>query len=398
MKNRIVEVPAIKNPITKSPGFVKKKLSEYKLDVMALCGFGCHYCSSNTGNYLRINRRPFAAAAEEQLGAAAYPTAHPELAMIWPDVLDRMQAQLDRKRPGFGRGKTLVFSMLTDGFSPVNVTSGVTEAALRMVLDQTEFRVRVLTKNAIVGSDKWIQFFLNHPGRFVVGLSTGTMDDEWAQRVEIGTSTPTARLRALRRLQDADVPTFGMLCPVFPDMLEGDGLEHLVAAIRPERCENVWAEPYNDRFNWHSVRDGYPESSSGREWMDRAFDGSRSESDPVWSQYANELYMRLSKHAEANGWVGKLRYLLYEDQIVADDAVGFGGAGFEGVLLQSKPGEDGLSRNPHVAAVQQHRVCPDRAQFVDAWGAGAWTKPVGTRGEMAMHGTHTRVQIPEEDA
>ena len=48
MKNVIVNVPAVKGPIRKSPGFAKKELADYKLDIVALCGFGCRYCSSNS--------------------------------------------------------------------------------------------------------------------------------------------------------------------------------------------------------------------------------------------------------------------------------------------------------------------------------------------------------------
>lgn len=347
MKNRIVNVPAIKTPIRPSPGFAKKALAKYKLDLMALCGFGCRYCSSNWGNYLRINRRRFAEAAEKQLGETAYPDTHPDLTIQWPDVLDRLEAQLSKKRPDFGSGKTLVFSMLTDGFSPVSVKRGVTEEALRLVLERTAFRIRVLTKNATVGSDRWLQFFGGHPGRFVVGLSIGTDDDEWARRVEVGTSSPTARLRALRRLQDAGVPTFGMLCPVFPDVLDGDGVERLVSAIRPEVVEHVWAEPYNDRTNWEAVRDGYEDGSAGHQWLTEVYDHGRKD---LWSRYAANLYARLHAIAERDRWIGKLRYLLYEDGIAEADAPVFDG--LEGVLLQSKPGEDGRSKNPHIAALQ----------------------------------------------
>jgi integrase len=47
MKNRIVNVLTIKDPIKPSPGFTKKGLSDFKLDLMGLRGFGCAYCSSN---------------------------------------------------------------------------------------------------------------------------------------------------------------------------------------------------------------------------------------------------------------------------------------------------------------------------------------------------------------
>lgn len=65
----------------------------------------------------------------------------------------------------------------------------------------------------------------------------------------------------------------------------------------------------------------------------------------VWSAYATELYTRLRDRARREGWVGKLRFLLYEDRITAKDAEVF--RGLEGVLLQSKPTPSGQSKNKH---------------------------------------------------
>ena len=56
MKPKLVSIPSVKEPIQPSPGFAKNSLSDFKLDIMALCQFGCRYCSSNWGNYLWIHR------------------------------------------------------------------------------------------------------------------------------------------------------------------------------------------------------------------------------------------------------------------------------------------------------------------------------------------------------
>ena len=253
-----VNVPTIKIPITASPGFAKKGLSDFKLDLGGRCQFECAYCSSDGGYYMRINRKKFAKLTKEQTGQAMLPADSPELMLLWPEILDHLAAQLSRKSPDFGAGQTLVFSMLTDGFSPHWVGSGTTEKALRMVLEKTQFRIRVLTKNSVVGKPKWIKFFNLFPGRFVVGLSIGTHDDVWAKRVEQKTPPPSSRIAAMRALQDAGIPTYGMLCPVFPEVLEGDHLERLVQSLRPERLETVWAEPYNDRQNWKRLQDSVP--------------------------------------------------------------------------------------------------------------------------------------------
>jgi DNA repair photolyase len=226
------------------------------------------------------------------------------------------------------------------------VARGTTEAVLRILLDRTSFRIRVLTKNAVVGSAKWVRFFRAHRDRFVVGLSIGSLDRPWSRAIERRTSSPTARLAALRSLQQAGVPTYGMLCPVFPPTL-GSDLAELVERIDPVVVEEIWAEPYNDRLNWRRVRAAFSEGSVERRRFESMFDGS----DPsAWSGYAAELYRQL-RGLLGRRWTSKLRYLLYEGDILAEHANAF--TGLEGVLLQGKVAEDGFSKNFAIATLQR---------------------------------------------
>jgi DNA repair photolyase len=357
MKNKVIQVPCVMEPIAKAPGFQKKQLADYKLDLLGLCGFGCVYCSSNQGNYLRIRREKFADATEQQIGERVLPADDPSLTFEWPDVLETLEKQLERRPRDWGSGQVLVVSMLTDAFSPNLVKTGVTEKALRLILARTGFRIRVLTKSAIVGKDRWIELFSEHRDRFVVGLSIGTTDREWASKIEVGTSLPSARLRALRRLQDAGVPTFGMLCPVFPDMLQDGRFEDLVDAHRPELLEHIWCEPFNDRDNWRIVRDGYEKESIGYTWLTETYEEKRKDR---WSACARDLYTRLKEKGQKEGWLDKLRYLLYEDKVTKEDAPSF--AGLKGVLLQCTPNEDGCSPNKHIARLQADLTVRNDAQ------------------------------------
>jgi DNA repair photolyase len=347
---KFVNVPTIKVPITPSPGFAKKELADFKLDLLGLCQYGCKYCSSNSGNYLRINGSEFANLTKEQTGERTWPAEDPQLMFLWPEILERIEAQLATKPKEFGAGKTLVFSMLTDGFSPHLVRSGTTEKALRLVLEKTEFRIRVLTKNSIVGTDYWLDFLREFRERFVVGLSVGTLNDAWSKKVEVFTPPPSSRIKAMHNLQDAGIATFGMLCPVFPEVLEGDHLEQLVAAVRPEHVEHFWAEPFNDRKNWRHLREAFPESSQSYQWLTDVFEQKNYRR---WSNYATEVYLRIRAIAERDGWLGKLKYLLYEGDITAEDAIRFGD--LAGVLLQSKKNADGTSKNPAFAAIQRRK-------------------------------------------
>lgn len=347
MKNRLVTIPNPKSLIKASPGFAKKKLSDSKIDLMGLCSFGCRYCSSNNGHYLRINRARFAAFTEEQLGERVVPDEDPSLSFVYTDVMKQLESELRGRKRSWGAGKVLVLSMLTDAFSPVLLTSGVTRAVLELLLDRTSFRLRILTKNAIVGSPAWIEFFAKHRDRLIVGLSTGTLDDRWSQEIEVGTSLPSARLRALRALQDAEIPTYGMLCPIFPGVMEDGQLDELIDAVNPEACEHVWAEPYNNRQNWRRVQSAYAEGSPGWEWLERMY-GQRVPGS--WSQYATTLYQRLRARSDAEGWTSKLRYMLYEDGVTSSDAATF--SDMAGLMLQSPANENGGSKSEPFARLQ----------------------------------------------
>ena len=196
----------------------------------------------------------------------------PRLALWDPQIIDKLVAQFEDERPDFGAGGTLMFSQFTDPFSVPALPLGITRAALELVFERTRFRVRVLTKNASVGGKEWLELFIKHRNRVVVGLSIGTLDDVWAKKMEVDTSPPSARIHALHRLQDAGVPTFGMLCPIFPEVMEGDRLERLVEATRPPLVEHLSAEPFNDRSNWMNVRDAYKLGTDGYQWMTDVFD------------------------------------------------------------------------------------------------------------------------------
>jgi hypothetical protein len=115
--------------------------------------------------------------------------------------------------------------------------------------------------------------------------------------------------------------------------------------------EHCWAEPYNDRFNWTNVYEACPAGGRDRQFLSDVYaDVKAKGSNATWSRYAVELYGRLRRKAEREGWMDKFRYLLYEDKIVVEDVDTL--QDMAGVLLQSKAGENGKSRNEAIAAAQ----------------------------------------------
>lgn len=346
MQSKIVEVPHQKQIIAPSKWPVKK-LADVHVEALQYCEFACRYCSSNKGMHLLMRKRSLDQAVREQTGDGFDPHSSTDLAIRYAGVVDALRKELNTHQSKPGRGKTLVYSQLTDGFSPIVERDGTAREILDLLIDKTDYRIRILTKSSAVGHKKWVKYFASHRERFVVGLSIGTTDNAFAKRLEVGTSIPTSRIKALHALQDAGVPTYGMLCPVFPKVLDDVELEELVDAIRPQFCEHVWAEPYNERHNWKHVRDCFDPASDTHRWMTQVYEeGNKT----LWSRYATELYSSLYRMARSDKWTDKLRYLLYESDITSDDACSF--EGLDGVLLQSKPGDNGLSQHPEFRRMQ----------------------------------------------
>jgi DNA repair photolyase len=343
--------------IQPAPGFEKKELATWHLELARVCGFSCTYCSSPTTTVARVNLTRFMALGVAQVGAPLKPSTSPEITIVFDDAayLAKLEAELRRLGRGFGAGETLVLSMLTDAFAPLHVRSGLVRRVVELLLRWTSFRIRILTKSGVVGSGDWLDLFATYPDRFVVGLSIGTDDDAWAERVEQGTAPPSVRLAALRRLQDAGADTFGMACPVFPNMLDGDHLERLLDRMQPLRTSRFWFEPYNARANARAVRDGYLAGNPWRKWFEEVFalEGQKRCRTDLWSAYALELYVRVVEKARREGWADRLRYLLYEHQITAADAHVFSTYGLQGVLLQGEQDEEGFSKHPVFAATQR---------------------------------------------
>jgi DNA repair photolyase len=346
-KPKLVVLPPRSIVIADAEGFKKKELATYHVDLLALCQFKCRFCSSNEGNVLRIGRKKYALLTEQQWGTAALPSEDRSLMYMYADVVETLTEELRNKPKSYGAGFTVVFSMLTDGFSPELVKRGITEDVLTILLERTSFRIRILTKNAVVGQKKWIKFFLRYRNRIVVGLSTGTTDNAWAREFEAGTSSPTARIRALKNLQEAGIATYAMWCPVFPESLETGRLDDLIDRSNPLVCETIWSEPYNNRTNWRFVQAGFEPGSPGWDRMTEMFENRKN---GAWSAYATALYLHLRRKAKVEGWLDRLRYLLYEHLISETDAREF--AGLDAVLLQSPTDADGLSKHPVFRALQ----------------------------------------------
>ncbi|MEO5716248.1 MAG: hypothetical protein ABIT37_22400 [Luteolibacter sp.] len=183
-----------------------------------------------------------------------------------------------------------------------------TAAACILILKDTSWQIRLLSKSPLLAkliTDGMIPEEYHH--RLIMGFSVGTLDDRVAKAIERGTGLVSKRIEALHQLQDLGIRTFGMICPSLPqDDYDGFSKE-ICAAIRPEKCEHVWAEVINVRGKsltktLESLRAAGLEAEAARL---KAVCGSKTKE--AWEQYARDTFLAHAQHIPP----GKLRFLQY---------------------------------------------------------------------------------------
>jgi len=109
----------------------------------------------------------------------------------------------------------------TDCYQPVERKLKLTRACLE-VLAEARNPVGIVTKNALVTRDLDLLLNLHEHGATAVFVSLTTLDTGLRKKLEPRTSPPLARLRALRELSAAGIPTGVMIAPCIPALNESE--------------------------------------------------------------------------------------------------------------------------------------------------------------------------------
>ncbi len=138
------------------------------------------------------------------------------------------------------KGKRAVFlSSATDPYQPAEGTHQVTRRCLEL-LSRADWPLRVLTRNPLVRRDVDL---LSRFSSVAVGMSVPTLDEEARKLVEPGAPPIEGRLRALRTLADAGLPTYVNLAPAYP-LSGGVKPSDLAEAFREARVGKVYVWPW----------------------------------------------------------------------------------------------------------------------------------------------------------
>ena len=117
-------------------------------------------------------------------------------------------------RPGYVC-KPITIGANTDPYQPIERKLLVTRAVLE-VLARTRHPVSIISKSAMVLRDLDILTDMARDGLVSVAISITTLNAETKRSLEPRTAAPLARLRAVRELNAAGVPTGVMVAPVIP--------------------------------------------------------------------------------------------------------------------------------------------------------------------------------------
>ncbi len=121
---------------------------------------------------------------------------------------------------------------ITDCYQPLEREFEITRKCLE-VFNEFNNPVNIVTKNFLVTRDLDILKEMAKKNLVSVSLSVTSLDAKLARTLEPRTSTPQARLKALKLLTEAGVPTNVMVAPVVPGLTD-----HEMPAIL-KACANV---------------------------------------------------------------------------------------------------------------------------------------------------------------
>ena len=127
------------------------------------------------------------------------------------NALELLEAALKSKR----RPCMIGAGAMTDPYMPLERGMNMTRKSLEL-MDRYGFGAAVLTKSDLVLRDLDLLQRINEKTKAVVQMTLTTADDALCRILEPNAPPTSARVAALKKLQQAGIPTVVWLCPILP--------------------------------------------------------------------------------------------------------------------------------------------------------------------------------------
>lgn len=270
------------------------------------CAYDCAFCYVE-GQARKFTKEPREAYAAK-MKLAAPPAPH-EVVIRRRNALGVLKQQLfdEAEQPRFpspSDTRVVFTSPLTDVGANAEFLSE-TAAAIKLIMEATHWHVRVLSKSDRL-PDLVGMIPTQYRGRLIMGVSTGTLDENIAKAIEKAPLV-SKRIKSLHQMQDGGIRTFGMICPSLPQDDYDKFSREICEAIRADKCEHVWAEVINLRGeSFTRTRNALKAADCEKEaqMLSRVCGPGASER---WEQYARATFLAHAKNIPPQ----KLRFLQY---------------------------------------------------------------------------------------
>jgi DNA repair photolyase len=176
------------------------------------CSHGCVYC--------------FARPTHAYLGLS--PGLDFETKLFYKaDAVKLLEAEL--AKPKY-RCSPIALGINTDGYQPLEKELGITRSILA-VLARCRHPVTIVTKSALVVRDIDLLAELARDHLVSVMLSITSLSNDIKRTLEPRTASPQARLKVIRQLAQAGIPTGVLVAPVIPAITDHE-MEDILAAAK----------------------------------------------------------------------------------------------------------------------------------------------------------------------
>ncbi|GAA3574667.1 PA0069 family radical SAM protein [Marinobacter xestospongiae] len=153
-----------------------------------------------------------------------------------PNAARQLRQELDK--PGY-QPSPIALGVNTDAYQPLEKERRITREILEVL---TEYRhpVSIITKGALILRDLDLLSELAAQGLCSVRVSLTTLDNDLKRRMEPRTAAPATRLKVLRELSNAGIPTGIIIGPVIPFINDQEIESILEAAAGAGAQQATW--------------------------------------------------------------------------------------------------------------------------------------------------------------
>ncbi|MDQ3808997.1 MAG: radical SAM protein [Chloroflexota bacterium] len=190
-------------------------------------------------------------------------------------------------------GEHIAVGTATDPYQPVEGRYRLTRSCLALLREHAN-PVSLLTKSPMVVRDIDLLADLARLASAEVFFSITTVDLEQWPTLEPGTANPFQRLRAMRRLADAGVPTGVLMAPILPGLTDSvASIQAVAGAARDHGAASFTAiplrlAPHVKEFYLGFIRDQHPRLLARYQ---RAYPGTHA--PPEYQAKLNERVQRI---------------------------------------------------------------------------------------------------------